>query len=290
MHTQQKILLPLPMYVYSAGVDSAPPAQQLSPRYVPLPGTRSHKASDSTSTPSSPDAPPADEARAYLVDGSWAAFQGPESLQACYAIADFLELPSPAPDETAASFGDVGVPEELAVQGSAGTVPSVGQCVRWWAQGKSQRLCPLTGFPIGQLPYPPFKMQIGHGSAATRVLVDGKALALQLVAEGHAAVNGHTLEAPDIAALDDYLRQCKLGPFRPNKAQSLARAVARAGSAAERARARAELERFRGAAREALRRLRRIQQSRIASGGAGQARAASRGGAAAGTAGRAAAA
>jgi hypothetical protein len=200
------------------------------------------------------------------VDGGWAAFQGPDSQQACYAIAAFLELASPTSGEIATPVSGLGVPKERASSDFVEIMPRMGHGLRWWSRYKSSLLCPLTGFPIGQLPYPPFKMHVRHGDASTRVLVDGKALAMQFIADGRAAVDGCALEDSDIGALDDHIHQCKLGPFRPSRVQSLAHAVEKASSAAERERARQELERFRAAAREELRRLRRIQLNRISQG------------------------
>jgi len=52
---------------------------------------------------------------------------------------------------------------------------------RWWTLSRIILTCPLTGFPIHLLPYPPFKLRVHADKPWPHVLVDGKFLALHLI-------------------------------------------------------------------------------------------------------------
>ena len=63
-------------------------------------------------------------------------------------------------------------------------------------------------------------------------LVDGKFLALSCIVTGRYFA-GRELQTSDIGALDDYIHRCKLGPYRPGRALTLAGA-AKSGSPEQR--------------------------------------------------------
>ncbi|CAE7727809.1 unnamed protein product, partial [Symbiodinium sp. CCMP2456] len=109
---------------------------------------------------------------------------------------------------------------------------------------RQQLMCPLTNFPIQLLPYPPFKLRTEPSKQSPHTLVDGKFLALQLIANGRCGPGIRELLPADLTALDEYIQRCKLGPFRPGVARGLAEEMATAPTQAERVRA-AKDSRFR---------------------------------------------
>eukprot|EP00931_Biecheleriopsis_adriatica_P119718 TRINITY_DN94925_c0_g1_i1.p1 TRINITY_DN94925_c0_g1~~TRINITY_DN94925_c0_g1_i1.p1 ORF type:complete len:324 (-),score=62.40 TRINITY_DN94925_c0_g1_i1:73-1044(-) len=127
----------------------------------------------------------------------------------------------------------------------------------WWTHSKL--LCPLTGFPICLLPYPPFKLQVEH----KLYIVDGKFLAMFYIVHGRAVVCGYELRDPDISALDTYLTRCKLGQFRPSRRAFLAREATHGTTMEQRSEAKKELQRFTCYVRTELGKLRCIQESRL---------------------------
>jgi len=135
---------------------------------------------------------------------------------------------------------------------------------RWWTRSGQSLECPLTGFPIRLLPYPPFKLRVDPQKPSPQILVDGKLLAMQLIADGHATHGLRALENSDIQALDSYIQRCKLGPWRPGIAQSLAKEMVSATSEEQRHRAASELQKMRSKTRSELRKLYRIQDNRLA--------------------------
>ncbi|CAK0858290.1 unnamed protein product, partial [Prorocentrum cordatum] len=92
-------------------------------------------------------------------------------------------------------------------------------------------------------------------------LVDGKFLAMEVIVSGRLEACGRALAASDVAALDEYIHRCKLGPFRVSRLVQLSAAAAAAGAAAPQTRA---LESFQDSARGELEKLRRIQENRLA--------------------------
>lgn len=86
---------------------------------------------------------------------------------------------------------------------------------RWWT--RLSDICPVSGFPVGLLPYPPVKLQIG---TRTR-LIDGSYLVLQMLSSWRFDVLGEPLSTSQIQALDAYVKRCKLGPFRLGHAMEL---------------------------------------------------------------------
>uniref|UniRef100_A0A7S1RUT6 Uncharacterized protein n=1 Tax=Alexandrium catenella TaxID=2925 RepID=A0A7S1RUT6_ALECA len=134
---------------------------------------------------------------------------------------------------------------------------------RWWTKSTRPLLCPLTGFPINLLPYPPFKLRADPQKPSPYTLVDGKFLAMLLVVDHQTLVGGRRLQASDLRVLDSYVRRCKLGPFKPARLQELQLAVANAASAEARTAALQELSRFRNEARAELGKLRKIQETRV---------------------------
>jgi hypothetical protein len=148
--------------------------------------------------------------------------------------------------------------------GVIGNVRRRRQGPRWWTCAEEPLLCPLTQFPIAKLPYPPFNLRVGAKSSPGGCLVDGKFLALMLIASGTMSVLGKELEPSDIIALDRHIQRCKLGPFRPTRVATLQRGViAAAGHADEKNKAMQELKELQTQARVAMKRLRRIQENRL---------------------------
>jgi len=135
--------------------------------------------------------------------------------------------------------------------------------LRWWSRPDLPLLCPLTRFPICLLPYPPFKLRIDPKRSSPHRLVDGKFLAIHIIATGTATACGRELQASDLSALEDYVHRCKLGPFRPGRAAALLEEVKTAESPERRRQAAEERERFVTAARAELGKLRRIQENRL---------------------------
>jgi len=138
---------------------------------------------------------------------------------------------------------------------------------RWWASPDSDLVCPLTQFPIRLLPYPPFKLRLDANFSSGHCLVDGKFLAMQIIATGTYFAGGRDLTPSDVKALDDYIHRCKLGLFRPGRLASLSEKARNATSPAQREKAAQDLEKLRTCARQELRKLRRIQENRMAQTG-----------------------
>lgn len=129
---------------------------------------------------------------------------------------------------------------------------------RWWEA--VQDVCPLSSFPISLLPYPPYKFNCSakdrDGQKVVK-LVDGPYLVLEVLAEWNFNVLGRPLDERDVRELDSYVRRCKLGPFRLEKALGLAVASSLEPRAME------ELRALRQKAKERLLRLRQIQRQRL---------------------------
>lgn len=85
---------------------------------------------------------------------------------------------------------------------------------RWWTT--VTEMCPLSGFPICMLPYPPLKLQ-----KQGVTLVDGVFLVLQVLATWRFEAAGNPLGSSEIVAIDAYMKRCKLGPFRLGRALEL---------------------------------------------------------------------
>jgi|Transcript_49413 hypothetical protein len=133
---------------------------------------------------------------------------------------------------------------------------------KWWKSSQVPLTCPLTGFPIKLLPYPPFKLKMP--SSSSRILVDGKALALNLIATCNSGTNSWCLNRPDLLALGDYMHRCKLGPLRPDVAIALAEDIKSLNlSQAERDQSAQELNRMVCAAQAELKKLHWIQEQRL---------------------------
>jgi len=150
-------------------------------------------------------------------------------------------------------------------RGSTGSLDKSGDGnSRWWTRSRQQLMCPLTNFPIQLLPYPPFKLRTEPWKQTPHTLVDGKFLALQLIANGRSGPGIRELLPSDLTALDEYIHRCRLGPFRPGVARGLAEQTQTAPTQAERARASKELQKLRSKTRSELGKLRRIQENRLA--------------------------
>eukprot|EP00747_Dinoflagellata_sp_TGD_P055241 gnl/TRDRNA2_/TRDRNA2_149439_c0_seq1.p1 gnl/TRDRNA2_/TRDRNA2_149439_c0~~gnl/TRDRNA2_/TRDRNA2_149439_c0_seq1.p1 ORF type:complete len:304 (-),score=74.31 gnl/TRDRNA2_/TRDRNA2_149439_c0_seq1:129-1040(-) len=135
----------------------------------------------------------------------------------------------------------------------------------WWQQHGGRLLCPLTQFPISLLPYPPFKLRVDPKKPNPHKLVDGKYLAVLLIATGSFTIGNRDLRPSQVKALDEYMNRCKLGPFRPNRALSLARELMSPEIPQERReQAALELDRFCQSAKVELEKLQLIKENRLA--------------------------
>jgi len=92
---------------------------------------------------------------------------------------------------------------------------------RWWTMLRLPLVCPVSGFPINLLHYPPFKLRERAADPNPHSLVDGKSLALLLLSNGSLNVNGRSLERSEVDALGEHNRRCKVGPYRFNEALNL---------------------------------------------------------------------
>mmetsp|Transcript_42214 Transcript_42214/g.106320 ORF Transcript_42214/g.106320 Transcript_42214/m.106320 type:complete len:169 (+) Transcript_42214:70-576(+) len=130
---------------------------------------------------------------------------------------------------------------------------------RWWT--RTQRICPVTNFPISMIPYPPFRLRFraepGHD------LVDGKSLALQLIIGERTEVRGYELQASDVPELDRYMQRYQLGRWRLSTDEALREQVQTARNPMARLQAQLKRERYQVDARRELVRLRAIQRARL---------------------------
>eukprot|EP00930_Biecheleria_cincta_P100618 TRINITY_DN9222_c0_g1_i1.p1 TRINITY_DN9222_c0_g1~~TRINITY_DN9222_c0_g1_i1.p1 ORF type:complete len:364 (+),score=78.90 TRINITY_DN9222_c0_g1_i1:73-1164(+) len=134
---------------------------------------------------------------------------------------------------------------------------------RWWTCPEQPLLCPLSGFPICLLPYPPFKLRVDARRSGRYRLVDGRFLAMRMIATGCRDVCGRELQASDLCEVDDYMHRCKLGPCRPGRAAALEKTTREATDPAHRAEAKRDLDSMVIAARAELDKLKRIQENRL---------------------------
>lgn len=92
--------------------------------------------------------------------------------------------------------------------------------------------------------------------------VDGKSLAIELVAFGECPAVGRILDEAELDVVDKYISKCKLGRFRPGRAKRLKDDIARAQTQEERSKAISAYESFKVAARKELQKCRHIQKIR----------------------------
>lgn len=157
--------------------------------------------------------------------------------------------PAPAPGPSRGRHKPDGVAPAGRQQGAGPVAAS-----RWWTE--IHDVCPVTGFPVRLLPYPPFKLQIpGDGSRDGTRLIDGPYLVLCILSSWRFEVLGKPLTVSEVSSLDAYMKRCKLGPFRLGRALEL---LAEGTGEAHR-----ELEALRGRARARLEHLRHIQRVRL---------------------------
>lgn len=152
----------------------------------------------------------------------------------------------------------------FAAQGSEDNNANAGGGPRWWVLSMKDLTCPLTGFPISLLPYPPFKLRTHAFRPKPHKLVDGKYLAMHIISTGDLTACGRELQSTDIQALDMHIKRCKLGPFRPGRMLELqAKAKSMEVSQEQRRKAAGELSGLKRLATEELGKLRRIQLNRM---------------------------
>lgn len=135
--------------------------------------------------------------------------------------------------------------------------------VSWWKTLSQPLVCPLSHCPIAMLPYPPFKLRSDSQKPNPYKLVDGRFLALQIVATGRVSACGRDLHASDIQALDEYIRRCKLGAIRPGRALALAQELVSAKTVKQQSQAAEQAKAYSERAKAELSKLRRIQGNRL---------------------------
>jgi len=127
-----------------------------------------------------------------------------------------------------------------------------GSSSRWWTAVKET--CPLSGFPIAGLPYPPFKFRDG-ARRAQLLLVDAQYLTLSVMSTLEFHALGRPLTSEDIQAVDAHMKRCKLGNFRVGHAQQLCHTIG--PEAAQ------QLKALQLRAHKRLKNLQHIQQTRL---------------------------
>lgn len=160
------------------------------------------------------------------------------------------------PKNGAGSASEVLPPQRQRLGGGKNAPSSYGAPpgARWWTQLRD--ICPISGFPVALLPYPPFKLQQQNGTGKNSLrLIDGPYLVLQVLCTWRFEAQGTPLTAGDVAALDAYVRRCKLGPFRLGRALELLSMAT--------ADAQTELEALRSRAGRRLEVLRHVQRVRL---------------------------
>ena len=130
-----------------------------------------------------------------------------------------------------------------------------GNNQRWWTELCD--LCPISGFPIARLPYPPFKLQMGKGQK----FFDGQFLLLQLLSSFNFEVLGRSLTHSEMQALDVHVKKCKLSPFRITRALELVFLVGQGDLPAQQ-----EMTELRTKASKKLGALKHIQRARLQRG------------------------
>ncbi|CAE7713484.1 CPK8 [Symbiodinium sp. CCMP2456] len=128
---------------------------------------------------------------------------------------------------------------------------------RWWEELSDT--CPISGFPIAYLPYPPCKLQVGPGKS--QKFVDGQYLLLHILSTLNFEVLGRSLTHGEIEAVDQHIKKCKLSPLRLSRAVELLCQVGQHND-----RARQELAELRTKATKKLGALRHIQRVRMQRG------------------------
>lgn len=187
------------------------------------------------------------EAKEAKVDATWHSYPVREAHR---WVSASTATPSGKSTMASAQQGIVDSPWEQKGKGQGKGVPSS----RWWTD--SPEACPICGFPIRLLPYPPFKLQVnGYDSRDPAKLVDGPFMVLQVLSTWNFEVLGHQLTVSDIKTLDMYMKRCKLGPFRLGRALELL-----SDNSPE---AHQELESLRSKARRRLDGLKHIQRVRM---------------------------
>lgn len=147
---------------------------------------------------------------------------------------------------------------------SASTRACCDLTAQWWRDIPKSQVCPLSGFPIPLLPYPPFRFRLHPHCADKVVPVDGKFLVLHAMASGNLKVCGRQLGSSDISALDTYIRRCNLGRLRLGSVLELQKiAASPATSAGAREATKMELNRQAQLAQKELEKLKRIQETRL---------------------------
>jgi hypothetical protein len=113
------------------------------------------------------------------------------------------------------------------------------------------------------LPYPPFKLRDDPKKPNPHTLVDGKFLAMSVILSAAFIACGREMQADDIAALDDYVHRCKLGPCRPGRAARLRKEAEDAETQEQRKKITKDLNQFLALTKSEMSKLRRIQENRL---------------------------
>ncbi|CAL1169254.1 unnamed protein product [Cladocopium goreaui] len=174
-----------------------------------------------------------------------------------YEAASSDEPPEPAkPSATTGATAGASSSSRPAYRKNQGVKEEAGKH-RWWADLSD--LCPLSGFPIAHLPYPPFKLQVAKGQGHN--FFDGQFLMLHILSSFNFEISGRSLTQQEIQALDGHVKKCKLSPFRLSRALELLYLVGQGNAHAQQ-----EMAELRSKAAKKLGALKHIQRARLQRG------------------------
>lgn len=174
-----------------------------------------------------------------------------------YEAASSDEPPEPAkPSATTGATAGASSSSRPAYRKNQGVKEEAGKH-RWWADLSD--LCPLSGFPIAHLPYPPFKLQVAKGQGHN--FFDGQFLMLHILSSFNFEISGRSLMQQEIQALDGHVKKCKLSPFRLSRALELLYLVGQGNAHAQQ-----EMAELRSKAAKKLGALKHIQRARLQRG------------------------
>lgn len=142
-------------------------------------------------------------------------------LQCCPEVGNDVELRYPVSQIVRVRHGEKVSRSDFGMEVARLTMQQSIKMHRWWTMLHLPLVCPVSGFPINLLHYPPFKLRETAADPNPHSLVDGKSLALFLLSTGSLTVNGRSLEPFEVAALGEHNRRCKVGQYRFNEALSL---------------------------------------------------------------------
>eukprot|EP00930_Biecheleria_cincta_P058641 TRINITY_DN44446_c0_g1_i1.p1 TRINITY_DN44446_c0_g1~~TRINITY_DN44446_c0_g1_i1.p1 ORF type:complete len:461 (+),score=90.78 TRINITY_DN44446_c0_g1_i1:57-1439(+) len=175
------------------------------------------------------------------------------SSASCSGLLDVGQASLSAEDSSLAGYVDIDPRSSSASSSSQRRMPLPrGSASRWWTAVREA--CPLSGFPIAGLPYPPFKFRDGTRRNQL-LLVDAQYLALSVMSTLEFHALGRALTSEDLQAVDAHMKRCKLGNLRLGQALQL---LHTAGPEAAQ-----ELKALQLRAQKRLKNLQHIQRTRL---------------------------